>query len=88
MRERAVPLLTQPEDPNFASQEQVYNDIGKEMLEHAFEGCAEREPHTPLFFFLILTLRNPFLLSNECLSVNLVTLSLTLSYSHTLSHIM
>lgn len=28
----------QPEDPNFASQNRVYNDIGKEMLEHAFEG--------------------------------------------------
>ena len=28
----------QPEDPNFANQEQVYNDIGKEMLQHAFEG--------------------------------------------------
>uniref|UniRef100_H3DCI4 plus-end-directed kinesin ATPase n=1 Tax=Tetraodon nigroviridis TaxID=99883 RepID=H3DCI4_TETNG len=26
------------EDPNFASQNRVYNDIGKEMLEHAFEG--------------------------------------------------
>ncbi len=25
-------------DANFASQEQVYNDIGKEMLDHAFEG--------------------------------------------------
>ena len=31
-------MHTQPEDPNFANQEQVYNDIGKEMLEHAFEG--------------------------------------------------
>ncbi|XP_075695442.1 kinesin-like protein KIF1B isoform X18 [Rhinoderma darwinii] len=29
---------TSPEDPSFASQSQVYNDIGKEMLEHAFEG--------------------------------------------------
>ena len=28
----------QPEDPNFANQEEVYSDIGKEMLEHAFEG--------------------------------------------------
>lgn len=26
------------EDPNFASQNRVYNDIGKEMLQHAFEG--------------------------------------------------
>lgn len=25
-------------DPHFASQKQVYADIGKEMLEHAFEG--------------------------------------------------
>lgn len=31
----AVP---QPDDPCFASQDRVYNDIGKEMLEHAFEG--------------------------------------------------
>lgn len=28
----------QPEDPCFASQSRVYNDIGKEMLLHAFEG--------------------------------------------------
>ncbi|KAK2500127.1 hypothetical protein MC885_021341, partial [Smutsia gigantea] len=27
-----------PEDPCFASQNRVYNDIGKEMLLHAFEG--------------------------------------------------
>ncbi|XP_037832880.1 kinesin-like protein KIF1B isoform X4 [Kryptolebias marmoratus] len=29
---------TSPEDSCFASQNRVYNDIGKEMLEHAFEG--------------------------------------------------
>ncbi|XP_072222335.1 kinesin-like protein KIF1B isoform X11 [Leuresthes tenuis] len=29
---------TTPEDPSFASQNRVFNDIGKEMLEHAFEG--------------------------------------------------
>ncbi|XP_033724802.1 kinesin-like protein unc-104 isoform X2 [Pecten maximus] len=29
---------TTPEDPIFASQRQVYEDIGLEMLEHAFEG--------------------------------------------------
>ncbi|KAM3922168.1 kinesin-like protein KIF1B isoform 1-T1 [Leptodactylus fuscus] len=29
---------TSPDDPCFASQSRVYNDIGKEMLEHAFEG--------------------------------------------------
>ncbi|XP_055079037.1 kinesin-like protein KIF1B isoform X2 [Periophthalmus magnuspinnatus] len=29
---------TSPDDPSFASQDRVYNDIGKEMLEHAFEG--------------------------------------------------
>ncbi|XP_028308539.1 kinesin-like protein KIF1B isoform X4 [Gouania willdenowi] len=29
---------TTPEDPSFAAQNQVYNDIGKEMLQHAFEG--------------------------------------------------
>ncbi|KAM4562194.1 kinesin-like protein KIF1B isoform 4-T4 [Odontesthes bonariensis] len=29
---------TTPEDPSFASQTRVFNDIGKEMLEHAFEG--------------------------------------------------
>ncbi|KAM8830878.1 kinesin-like protein KIF1B isoform 11-T11 [Synchiropus picturatus] len=29
---------TTPEDPTFASQNLVYNDIGKEMLAHAFEG--------------------------------------------------
>ncbi|XP_078281445.1 kinesin-like protein KIF1B isoform X10 [Rhinoraja longicauda] len=29
---------TSPEDPSFASQNQVYNDIGKEMLQHSFEG--------------------------------------------------
>ncbi|XP_072306264.1 kinesin-like protein KIF1B isoform X1 [Eucyclogobius newberryi] len=29
---------TSPDDPSFAGQDQVYNDIGKEMLAHAFEG--------------------------------------------------
>ncbi|XP_046701688.1 kinesin-like protein KIF1A isoform X9 [Silurus meridionalis] len=29
---------TSPEDINYASQQQVYNDIGEEMLLHAFEG--------------------------------------------------
>ncbi|KAL2079410.1 hypothetical protein ACEWY4_025154 [Coilia grayii] len=29
---------TSPEDPAFASQQQVYRDIGEEMLLHAFEG--------------------------------------------------
>lgn len=29
---------TSPDDPSFASQSLVYNDIGKEMLQHAFEG--------------------------------------------------
>ncbi|XP_053354016.1 kinesin-like protein KIF1A isoform X5 [Clarias gariepinus] len=29
---------TTPEDINYASQQQVYNDIGEEMLLHAFEG--------------------------------------------------
>ncbi|XP_041378535.1 kinesin-like protein unc-104 isoform X3 [Gigantopelta aegis] len=29
---------TTPEDPNFATQKQVYDDIGLEMLDHAFEG--------------------------------------------------
>ncbi|XP_066527417.1 kinesin-like protein KIF1B isoform X7 [Hoplias malabaricus] len=29
---------TSPDDSKFASQSQVYNDIGKEMLQHAFEG--------------------------------------------------
>ena len=31
-------FLCQPSDPNYAGQEAVYNDIGKEMLKHAFEG--------------------------------------------------
>ena len=37
----SVPLLQntpQASDPKFATQEMVYNDIGKEMLHHAFEG--------------------------------------------------
>ncbi|XP_039571241.1 kinesin-like protein KIF1C [Passer montanus] len=29
---------TSEEDPNFASQRRVYQDIGEEMLEHAFQG--------------------------------------------------
>uniref|UniRef100_A0A8C4S677 plus-end-directed kinesin ATPase n=1 Tax=Erpetoichthys calabaricus TaxID=27687 RepID=A0A8C4S677_ERPCA len=29
---------TSPEDINYASQQQVYRDIGEEMLQHAFEG--------------------------------------------------
>ena len=32
------PLCLQPEDINYASQMQVYKDIGEEMLLHAFEG--------------------------------------------------
>ena len=28
----------QPSDPQYAGQAKVYYDIGKEMLEHAFEG--------------------------------------------------
>ena len=34
----AAPLAPQPEDINYASQKQVYRDIGEEMLQHAFEG--------------------------------------------------
>lgn len=33
-----VYIYPQPEDINFASQQQVYRDIGEEMLLHAFEG--------------------------------------------------
>ena len=32
------PVCVQPEDSHFASQLQVYKDIGEEMLLHAFEG--------------------------------------------------
>ena len=32
------PLVLQPEDINYASQKQVYRDIGEEMLQLAFEG--------------------------------------------------
>ena len=28
----------QPKDEGFHSQEQVYHDLGEEMLEHSFEG--------------------------------------------------
>lgn len=34
----SVPPTPQASDPKFATQEMVYNDIGKEMLHHAFEG--------------------------------------------------
>ena len=30
--------MFQPSDPIFASQRKVYEDIGLEMLDHAFEG--------------------------------------------------
>lgn len=30
----------QPDDPKFASQKLVYEQVGKDMLEHAFEGLA------------------------------------------------
>lgn len=33
-----LPPPLQPEDVNYASQMQVYKDIGEEMLLHAFEG--------------------------------------------------
>ena len=32
--------VLQVEEPDFVSQEQVYKDIGEEMLLHAFEGNA------------------------------------------------
>jgi hypothetical protein len=28
----------QPNTPHFSTQRKVYNDIGEEMLQHAFEG--------------------------------------------------
>lgn len=31
-------LCLQPDDENFATQKQVYEDIGVEMLDHTFEG--------------------------------------------------
>ena len=31
-------IFLQPNDPQFADQEIVYQEIGMEMLEHAFEG--------------------------------------------------
>ena len=31
-------FIFQPEDPKFANQKKVYEDIGLEMLDHAFEG--------------------------------------------------
>ena len=34
----ALLVSLQASDPKFATQEMVYNDIGKEMLHHAFEG--------------------------------------------------
>ena len=30
--------ILQPEDASFASQKKVYDDLGKEMLDHAFAG--------------------------------------------------
>lgn len=33
-----VYIYPQPEDLNYASQQQVFRDIGEEMLLHAFEG--------------------------------------------------
>lgn len=35
---RHIDLYPQPEDVNYASQMRVYQDIGEEMLLHAFEG--------------------------------------------------
>ena len=34
----AVFIVTKETDPQFANQEKVYNDIGKQTLKHAFEG--------------------------------------------------
>ena len=34
----SLPVVLQPEDIKYASQKQVYRDIGEEMLQHAFEG--------------------------------------------------
>ena len=38
-------FFTQPDDPSFADQRLVYSDIGREMLEHAFEGWAHPYTH-------------------------------------------
>ena len=36
-----IPFSMQPQDVNFHGQEQVYGDLGEEMLEHAFEGKSQ-----------------------------------------------
>ena len=36
-------LFMQPQDVNFHGQEQVYGDLGEEMLEHAFEGKSNEQ---------------------------------------------
>jgi kinesin family protein 1 len=33
-----ISVLLQPKGPGFHGQDTVYNDLGEEMLEHAFEG--------------------------------------------------
>lgn len=45
---------------NFASQQQVYNDLGVEMLEHAFQGLF-------LIYFFNLNLLLFFLRYNVCI---------------------
>ena len=38
MIEFIISFFFQPKDEGFHSQEQVYHDLGEEMLEHSFEG--------------------------------------------------
>jgi len=48
----------QESDPDFATQDMVYKDIGEEMLEHAFEGLSVSSSAT--FFLSIQNLTNKF----------------------------
>lgn len=41
MNNGGIILFLQPSDPAFASQTKVYQDIGEEMLLHAFEGMSK-----------------------------------------------
>jgi virulence-associated protein VapD len=36
-------MFLKADDDHFATQTQVYNDIGEEMLQHAFEGLQKKK---------------------------------------------
>ena len=50
------PVSPQPAAPQFASQERVYQDIGVEMLDHAFEGTYRDGVNVPSLMMVMVVM--------------------------------